>query len=449
MEKCEELLPQVPELASVMRVVAYTDSLPGEASRATAQGISRLDLAMRLIEIDLAKNPQHAADRWLAWARPDPSTDNFLRGETFSYRAYFRTALTIYDLLHAKTGPLQANFFLARVLDQVQSQEALSDLHENLATRMREGVLSAGFLRLYLNKPSLIQPTTQPQLTNWNRVVFFWKLLLDQKSAAAKGDLLMAIQVYLAKTSEAPPLAVRFLVDVGDGETRRWGDFWPMAARERWDQIMAKVSFSDTDRKSLDQIREIFQKAEERSPGRFREVAMTKYWARPESRRLLLRAVELQKSYSQLQRIGAWEPRLGSLLADLKNHITDEANSEERMLNFFEKIRILELFLSLSGYDRSLEVNDNNSAAIREQLAIRHPHFARQQIVSELLALLESEEGRWIYQQRRLIWLGVLLNLVREVESSLPQLAASLRERASVSSHEVIRLYVAARLPAN
>lgn len=83
---------------------------------------------------------------------------------------------------------------------------------------------------------------------------------------------------------------------------------------------------------------------------------MTAFWARPHSAAMFEQCVELRKGHKALSAQGAWEPRLGLLLEDLKTYGAKDPSAEDHLLDFLEKARLYQGLLGLSGVDGTIAV---------------------------------------------------------------------------------------------
>jgi hypothetical protein len=440
LHQAESQIAQVPELCPITGIVGFTDSVPGEVNRATALGFNQMDYRMRVVSIYATLDFDHAVAMWSAYRPPSLQRERSLRGETIGFQPMYRTALELYDEFAKRGNQIAGSLFLMRVLESIQTHEALADFHEILASKMRDSRLSNGFLDLYKNRLAKIVPDALPHEVVWYKIVFFWKLLLENEASKDKSSLLASIGSFLAKTAEAPPYDFCHVVSTAS-EARSYCRYWPKEAGERWERSIARIDFSPEEQESLNNIKAVFDKAANGTRVNATEIQMTKYWVRPKSIVLLQRVIDLQRSYKDLQSAGAWEPKLGDLLEDLKHHSSEKPNEIERMLDFLEISRVYQGFIGLTNYDRSLVVSKENAAEIQKQLEARPPHFAKEQLVHSFIGHLESEEGQWVYRQRRVLWLGILRRLIQELQTSQRELIAIFRERTTVSSNEVIRLY--------
>ncbi len=440
LEQAEDLIGLVPELAPVLAIVGFTDSIPGEANRATDLGLNQMDYQMRLVSLYSTFDFEEAVSRWMAYRPPAERRDRALQGETIGYLPLYRTALELYDQYVNSGNPAGAEGFLARVLNGIETYGALGDLNEVLTSRSREGRLPRGFLKLYLNRLATFQPNRVPHEVEWYKIVAFWKLLMEKEVAGDKKPLLGAIAQLMRKTAELPALDLCITVVTAGGD-KKLCRYWPTEAGQWWERMMGRLQFSADEEELLQQIRDHLSQGGKVTGGKITEVSMTKYWARGKSKAFLERVIELQRSYRELYAAGTWEPMLGGLIEDLKHHAGDKPTEAERMTAFMEVCRVYQGFIGFAYYDRSLPLNKENAAEVQKQLETRSPHFAREQLIGLMLSHLESEEGQWVYRQRRLLWLGVLARMVQELQTGQPAMMDAFRKRALVSSHEVIRIY--------
>ncbi len=434
--KVDELLSAVMEEFPVAPLVLNADSVPGEAMRASAERFNRVSLRMRLIELKAKVDLPAAIEEWHEQGVPLPTNKHLERGEVAGYLIYYRIAMQLYDQLIAEGRSAEANLHLLRVLNTIRTQHALADFHQVLTLRMQKAKLTSGFLALYRARLAAILPLDQPQQGNWVRIAFFWKLLLEGEAQQSQPELLDAVDAYLRHSSEAPPLGLQFAVKTTAG-TRYWGNYWPDEARVQFEKILAPVNWADGMAERAGSLSKLFvggtSKIEDRP--------MTAFWARPHSAALFEQYVELRKGHKTLSAQGAWEPRLGLLLEELKTYGAKDPSPEDHLLDFLEKARIYQGLLGLSGVDGTIAVKPENALALEKQLKERPPHLAKRSIILALIDLLESEAGIKVYRQRRLLWLGVLRRLRDEVYQVKGEVLEDFKERAMASSNEIIRHY--------
>jgi hypothetical protein len=434
----DEILPAVMEEFPVAPVVLRTDSVPGEASRASSEQFNRVSLQMRRIELMARTDLTTAISQWQQSQMPQVTPKHKERGETVDYLIYYRIGMQLYDQLLAEGKTAEANLHLLQVLNTIDTQSALADFHQILALRMQTGKLTPGFLALYRVRLGALLPKDQPQMGNWVRIVFFWKLLLTGEAKETQPELLQAIESYLRHSSEAPPSELRFAVSTAKG-TKYWGDYWPDEAKAQFEKMMANVSWAEGTTQRVAGLGELFYGRAKRLEDR----PMIAFWARPHAEAMFSRYANLLRERRALTEQGAWEPRLGQLLEDLKNYGAKDPTAEDILLDFLEKARIYQGLLGLSGVDGTIAVKAENAAALAKQLKERPPHSAKQGIILALLDLLESEAGQKVYQRRRLLWLGVLAKLRDEAYLVKGEVLEAFRKRALASGNDIIRHFAA------
>lgn len=208
LSKAEEMLSAVMEEFPVAPLVLNAESLPGQAMLASAERFNRVSLQMRLIELKAKVDLPAAVEQWHEYKVPVPAQKHLERGESASYLIYYRIAMQLYDQLVAEGRTAEASLHLLRVLTTIESQQSLADFHQILVLRMQTGKLTPGFLAVYRAKLSSVLPIDQPQMGNWVRIAYFWKLLLEGEAAQSQPELLDAVEAYLRHSSEAPPLGL-------------------------------------------------------------------------------------------------------------------------------------------------------------------------------------------------------------------------------------------------
>ena len=441
-EMALRLAAQAPEPAAVYSIVPYIDCVGGEVMRATATGLNTMDLTMDVVTTLARKDIAKAAQIWLDFEPRRTRPEYWKKGERQRYAKYFSAGFGLLDLLPPVPDDLLARRIEDKLFAGLDGLEPLGDFNHTLIFRQKPADLTPRFLSRYCARLAEMPARSLPDIYSWPRTVALWRTLLQNEMANEKSKLLNSILALLSRVAEVDEPFVQFQIALAS-ETKLTQPFWPGDAQSWWKKAMLdQVKFNEDETKILEEIQKQFVKAKKSElTSANKPLVHSKFWARPQSKALLDTGRDLRATYETLQKNGAWEPRLAGFLDDLKTFHTKDATEEDRLVDALERANCYLDLLGLSEYRGQVEIKAENREQIEKQLAARPPFHGKEQILDSLIAMLESEEGRWLYRQRRILWLGILKRMLGEIESRQQTLGKHFAERAAVSSNETIRLY--------
>jgi hypothetical protein len=111
------------------------------------------------------------------------------------------------------------------------------------------------------------------------------------------------------------------------------------------------------------------------------------------------------------------------------------------LLTFLERHFCWLSLFALDDYFTPADLKSAEPSALQAAVAARPPHSAKKSILRDLLANLESEEGRKIYADLRALWIGIVRLYRDEILKSQPELLSFWKELASTSSIDIIGVY--------
>jgi hypothetical protein len=432
LEKVAELIPSIPEPCPIRNTLRFTDSIPGATAKLLVRYPTKNTIAVDRLKLFAKLDLEAAAEEFKLLQLADT-----INQESCSLRHYFEFAFELAEAHSKAKEDLKANLVILHSLSMLRSNKALGEFHETLLKRMQQNRLGAPLLALYQQRLATFQFADSPDALSWGPTCWFWQSLLTGEFAAHKLELLESIATFVGNLPASEQEAVRMIVTTRNG-TSPLPIFWPQEAIKQFKlTVVSALSEEKEEKLGASMIRSL----ESRNAKKVREVTTSLLWARPQSKQLFDSLVELKKTWDQKNLIGAWEPSLATFLGKVQNHAPENKTQEDELLTFLERHYCWLQLFSFSTYFTPPDLKAVKPEDLQGKVAARPPHTAKQSILRDVLANLESEEGRKIYARRRALWIGTIRLYRDEILKSQPELLDFWKQLASASANDIIGAY--------
>lgn len=424
LEKANELLPAASEPYPILNLLGFTDSIPGATARVLFGYPTRLSLALDSIRIRAKRDRKAAVEELLGLSLPVSSEASLARDEVVNATPYFTLALDLAEQLPAE----EAERLLGEAFRSARDLEALAGLSQALDFYAQQKKLSQTHSRLYLAILPQVQVRVAPRSVQLFPVLSFAGRLLRKLPGEERNQLLGALEQLLKK---APQVAVNqtiYSVSSSAG-TRTLPAYWPVEARKHWKMLVGVRALEESLFAPLD------------ATAVPKRVNRTLFWSRPESKALFEQYMATSRSREKLQPIGIWEAELTTLLDAVRLHNPKPETDEDRMLTFLERHYTWLGLLAMSKPITKEQFQAGDVKGMAENANARPPHASKERILRDILANLQSEEGRWIYEKRRAWWIGFLKKYCDEIATKQKDLLPLLTELGSATGSDLIRYY--------
>ncbi len=435
-EAIQQLLPELPEPYPVRNFLPLTDSEAGFAARLSFQQPNRLSAHLSSIKALFRIDPRAAVREMLEWSPPNNLQQSWDRDEVASLRPFFDLVLDFTERLTKLGLQFESNRLLVKAVTLPNSLDNLADLHIALNQASRTSRIAPPLLQIYIAHIRRMKPTYAPHPSMWAPVLTYWRSLLQGEMKESREELLEAIAQLLTSIPAHGEWIYTLESSSGPITTKK---YWPDGARRFWDGMIADIEYSKEEQITLQRVTaQIFNT---RADGNLTVRKRSLMWARPEAKEFEKARAELGRDFAKLQPIGAWEARVNGYLRDIRNYNPKCNNDTDRILTFLERHSLWRHLLALSPYQGpQTGVRFDPDEGAREARK-RLQHSAKETILRDAIASLESEEGRWVYGYRRLFFFGIWKLYWEEIEESQPELKDKLKRLAAVSSNDIIRYY--------
>ncbi|MDX2266668.1 MAG: hypothetical protein NW208_01095 [Bryobacter sp.] len=427
--ECQELYP-------VQNRLLFTDSIPGAAARLSRIYPTQLGLRLEYVLLLARHDLDEAVSLMRSFKIPITEQKSYERFENANPFSYYDTVFKIVDLCYQQSNFLTGNLLLASAIGGAKSWEALGALNMFLEFRAQQKRMPDQWIKLYLDNLTKLEVVSFPAANTWLSLLPFWRTLAQGELRTSRHQLWDALGKLFSYTKQETVFDPWIDYELNVDRPLVVPPYWPGKAKKLWLGAIASLGEDDAEKKQLSQLTAtIFDRPE--PPMGKAPTRVTLLHARPEARKLYAQASQLIRSREKLQPIGAWEGQLNGYLTSVRNFSEKVETDEQRLLVFLEKHYAW--LYALQGFGQSPSKMPRTSEEMLKLQAARPEHNLKSVILRDVLASLESEEGRWVYRHRRLFWLGFLKLYVAELRDHQPQLLKEFQEMAGASSSEIIR----------
>lgn len=425
LDRVAELADSAPEPCPIRALFPLTDSIPGATAQVLRDFPTRFTLKVNRLRKLSAIALKAAVEEFHSLDFPTTAQSD----EQCTAANYFQLG---FDLAR-KLDSTDANILYSRLFSRITTMEALADLHEVLYQQMRQGQVSKEITDLYLQILPTIQIRNRPNPLTWPPTIWLWSGLLQSRFSTRKLELLNAAHQLLRSMPAPTTGPERFIMSTRVGR-RKSPDFWPTDARRIWTTSLSSIDFSKPEQELLATIEKDLFPESTLPPVLLQRSAL---WSRPAATEFFEAGSKLRRQYDELSGAGAWEPRLGEFLHTIRNYNPESRTDDEVLTTFLERHYAWRNLLAFSNYSAPKA----GTAPTPEQANARPAHSAKQAILRDILANLESEEGRRIYNRRRAYWIGFLRIYTNEIHTNQPELREIWKSLASATASDIIATY--------